>query len=356
MRILIDIGHPAHIHYFRNLIKIMKSKGHDFVLVARNRKYVPELLEHYSLDYKLRNSGYSSLAGKLFGIVKTDYEIYKVAKLFKPDLFLGSKSIYLAHASKVMRKPCIVITDTEVSNLEDKLASPFIDSIITPSCFKKDFGDKHIRLDTYFEMNYLHPNYYSPNKKVFEYLNLKEGEKFAIIRFVKWSASHDVGQKGISYQLKKNIIELLSRNMRVYISSEIELLDELKRYQIQVPYHLMHDALYFASLFVGEGATMASECAILGTPAIYINSQELSTTTEQEEKYDLVFNFRDSVGVINKIKELINEINNGVYESKNKQLIADKINMTPFMVWFVENYPNSAKIMKENPDYQHKFK
>ena len=34
----------------------------------------------------------------------------------------------------------------------------------------------------------------------------------------------------------------------------------------------MHNALKYASLFVGEGATMASECAILGTPAIYVNS------------------------------------------------------------------------------------
>ena len=30
--------------------------------------------------------------------------------------------------------------------------------------------------------------------------------------------------------------------------------------------------LYYAELFIGEGATMASECAVLGTPSIYVNS------------------------------------------------------------------------------------
>ncbi len=33
--------------------------------------------------------------------------------------------------------------------------------------------------------------------------------------------------------------------------------------------------LAYATLFIGEGATMASECAVLGTPAIYVNSLQL---------------------------------------------------------------------------------
>jgi len=37
-------------------------------------------------------------------------------------------------------------------------------------------------------------------------------------------------------------------------------------------------------------------------------------------------------------------------------VLADNIDVTSFMVWFIENYPNSLKIMKDNPDYQWKFK
>ena len=37
-------------------------------------------------------------------------------------------------------------------------------------------------------------------------------------------------------------------------------------------------------------------------------------------------------------------------------MLAYKIDITAFLVWFVENYPVSAKIMKENPDYQNRFK
>lgn len=33
-------------------------------------------------------------------------------------------------------------------------------------------------------------------------------------------------------------------------------------------------------------------------------------------------------------------------------MLADKIDVTAFLVWFIENWPESFKIMKENPDYQ----
>lgn len=32
------------------------------------------------------------------------------------------------------------------------------------------------------------------------------------------------------------------------------------------------------------------------------------------------------------------------------------IDYVAFLTWFIENYPESQKIMKENPDYQWRFK
>jgi len=44
MKILIDIGHPAHVHLFRNLIKNLEHKGH-FVLVTV--KDIPSAKDYY---------------------------------------------------------------------------------------------------------------------------------------------------------------------------------------------------------------------------------------------------------------------------------------------------------------------
>ena len=43
------------------------------------------------------------------------------------------------------------------------------------------------------------------------------------------------------------------------------------------------------TLYVGEGATTASECAVLGTHAIYVNTLNWGDTDEEEEKYQLDF-------------------------------------------------------------------
>jgi len=36
-------------------------------------------------------------------------------------------------------------------------------------------------------------------------------------------------------------------------------------------------------------------------------------------------------------------------------MLKETIDVTAFFVWFVENYPESAKIMKDNPGFQNSF-
>ena len=46
MNIFIDIGHPAHVHYFKNLIKIME-KEHEaiFTVTSRDKEMAHYLLK-----------------------------------------------------------------------------------------------------------------------------------------------------------------------------------------------------------------------------------------------------------------------------------------------------------------------
>jgi predicted glycosyltransferase len=112
-----------------------------------------------------------------------------------------------------------------------------------------------------------------------------------------------------------------------------------------------------ADLLVTEGATMASECAMLGTPAIYVNSLDAGTLREQEDKYQLIHGFRSSTGVLDKVLEIITSHGiKEVYQLRRGKMLSEKIDITAFMVWFVENYPASVRIMKENPEYQERFK
>ena len=45
MKILIDIGHPAHVHYFKNLIKIMSNSSKaEFLVTSRDKEMAHYLL------------------------------------------------------------------------------------------------------------------------------------------------------------------------------------------------------------------------------------------------------------------------------------------------------------------------
>ena len=122
----------------------------------------------------------------------------------------------------------------------------------------------------------------------------------------------------------------------------------------------MHDALAFASLIFSESATMVSEAAILGVPGIYIDSTGRYYTKDQE-KFGLVFNFSESLvdqeSAIKKGVEILN-----IQDAKKRfsdcrdRMLADKIDVTAFLVWFVENFPQSKMIMKSNPGYSRQFK
>jgi|AntAceMinimDraft_17_1070374.scaffolds.fasta_scaffold12250_2 predicted glycosyltransferase len=368
MKILIDIGHPAHVHYFKNFIKIMSSKGHKFLISSRNKEMEHYLLNAYDIPFVNRGKGKKSIFGKIAYLFKADYLLIKQAKIFKPNLLLSFDSVYLSHVSKLLNIPHIAFDDTEHAKLEHLMSLPFTKTILTPSCYNKDLGKNQIRFNGYMELCYLHHNYFKPDPLVLELLGVKKDEKYIIIRFVSWNASHDVGQTGLSLEMKHEIVKELSKYAKVFISSEGELPDDLKKYQIKIPPEKMHDALAFATLFLGEGATMASECAMLGTPAIYINSLTAGTLEEQE-KSKLLFGFRNPKGVLEKAIELLSTSNlQQEFQKRRQKMLADKIDVTAFMVWFIEKYPESVNIMKENPseiekrfhrvnlDYQNKFR
>ncbi len=356
MRIIIDIGHPAHVHYTRNLIDILSSRGHVFLVVARDKECTHALLKHYNIDFVSRKKGSNSFVGKFFYLLKADMFLWRKAIAFKPDMFLSFSSPYAAHAAALCGKPHIVHDDTEQNRLTHIIYRPFTNAIITPECYEKAFGEKQIRIPAYLELFHLHPNYFDPDPGIYNDLNISHGEPYVIFRFVSRGASHDYGTKGMDLELKKQAVEKVSRLCKVFISSEYELPPELQQYKLELHPWRVHHALSYAQLLFGESATMASEAAVLGTPAIYINKHGRGYTREEEKKYQLVYNYNETLDqqkkAIDKAIEIIkNKNNKSTLKDNHEKLLEETVDPTKFAVWFIENYPNSFRIMKENPRY-----
>jgi uncharacterized protein len=357
MRILIDIGHPGHVHYFRNFIKRMKEYEHEFLVIARDKEVTFKLLEYYKIPFKSRGKGGKGFFWKLIYILVADFRIFYFARKFKPDLFLSFSSTYAGHAAFLINKPHILFDDTEHAKFEHIMYKPFAKAIINPSCFYKKMGRKQFFFNGFMELCYLHPNLFFANPDVLELLNISKNEKYIIIRFVSWQAGHDFGYHGLNYNSKLKIVSELSRYSKVFISSESQLPKDLEKFRMIIPSNKLHDAIYYSSLYLGEGGTTASEAAIMGIPAIYVNSLPLMGYLKEEQDRGLLFHMDDTAEIILRAKEIIlNPDSKAHFIEKRKELLKDKINVTDFMIWFCENYPASAKIMKDNPDYQDNFK
>ena len=56
MKVLIDIGHPGHVHFFKNLIWILEKKGHEVLVTARGKEVTVDLLRAYGIKHTVLTS------------------------------------------------------------------------------------------------------------------------------------------------------------------------------------------------------------------------------------------------------------------------------------------------------------
>ncbi len=355
MKILIDIGHPAHVHLFKNFAKLMIQSGNDVLFTCREKEFEIDLLEAEGFNYKSFGAKFHSVAGKIFGLFVFNLKLLYYSIGFKPDIFVSAGSIYASHIAFLMKRPHISFEDT--GNMEQiRLYLPFTQIVFCPRQLPEHLGKKEFRYDGYHELAYLAPKYFKPSDEIYKFLGVESQEKFAILRFVSWNATHDVGQAGFSAEEKDRIVEYLSKKYTLFISSESEVPEKFEKYKISIPPDKIHDALYFAELVVSEGATMASESGVLGTPSFYVNSLR-RCYNEDQENFGLVFNFQTADGLFEKIIEIEN-LKNRTEEFKERRtrMLKTKIDVTAFLVWFVKEFPDSEEVIRNNEDYLLKFR
>lgn len=342
MRIMIDIGHPGHVHFFKNFIWEMKKKGHDVLVTASDKDVTLNLLNKYEIEHTVTCKRYS---GVMLGyeLLRRDVQLFNIARKFKPDFLMGINNTICAHVSKISKGTSLIFTDTEHAKLANAITFPFSDVILTPKCYLGEIGKKHVRYNGYHQLAYLHPHRFSPNPAVLQELGIKEGEPLIVVRLVSWKASHDVGQHGISDKLA--LVRSLEQYGRVLITSEASLPPELQPYQVRISPERLHDLLYYATLYVGDGGTTGSEGAMLGTHGIIISTTaKYCGIFHDLNRYGLMWIYESDTEGLEKAKELLSDSNlkqEGL--RKSQQLISDRSDVTEFMMWFVEEYPQSVE-------------
>lgn len=335
----------------------MKNRGHNIRLTATDKDVTLQLLDNLGFDHVTIRPYGKSLLKMILTLPFVEIDVWKKIHGFKPDLFLSHGSIRASHVAFFQRKPSIVIDDDEYSF---PYYFPFVSHVIGLSGFKK-FGRKINNINSFKELAYLHPKYFKPDFSILKKYGIKEDERFVLLRFVSLNAFHDIGIKGFSDEQKIKLVTLLEKHIKVYIISEKVISDKIKKNELNIPPELLHHFLYYSQLLICDSQTMTTEGAILGTPVVRCNSfvgkNDMGNFIELEQKYGLIFNYSDPDKAIDKAIELIH-VNNlkEQWHVKRDKMLIDKIDLTAFMIWFVENYPSNIDEMKEHPEIQYKFR
>lgn len=363
MIILIDICHPGHVHLFRNFIFEMKKKGHVIFVTVKDIPAAKELLNIYKIPFTEIGSKSDSIMGKMLNQFKYNKLLLNIVRKNNIEIGIGT-SISIAHISRFCKMKSIVLDDDDlaVEPLFAKFGHPFAHAVLSPDALKHDRTKKnHLVYPSFHELAYLHPNHFTPDDSVFSEIGIAKAEVYFVLRFNAFKAHHDIGVKGLSKKNKKLLVETLEKYGRVFITAEREIDPEFKQYQRVIAPEKIHSLIYYSTLFLGDSQTMTTEAAILGTPALKCNTfaGKLSVPNEMENKWKLCFSYHpeDFNKMLIKIEELL-EIKDlkSEWSRRLQQFIQHKIDLTPFLVWFVENYPESKNSIVDLPEFWSQFR
>ncbi|MGH9231670.1 MAG: DUF354 domain-containing protein [Acidimicrobiales bacterium] len=339
MRILIDILHPAHVHFFRNFHDEMADRGHELCVTARAKDRSLDLLDRFGLPYHRLSDQRSGGVGMTVEMVHRTGRLVGLMRRFRPDVMTGIMGPSIALAGALRRVPAVVFYDTEFATQTNRIVYPLAHSVCTPDCYQGKVPGSHHRYAGYHELAYLHPNRFRPDPTKLAAFGVSPDEPYSIVRFVSWQAVHDRRERGLTAAQKRDLVEHLQGHGRVLVSSEAPLPPDLAPLETTGPVHDIHHLTAHAQVVVGESATMSSEAAVLGVPAVFIATSGRGYTDDQEKRYGLVRHFTedDYDRALATIEELFANSPREFGRAARQQLLDENIDVTQWMIDYFES-------------------
>ncbi len=379
MNILIVSAHPAQVHGFKYVREELLKAGHTVYWGTTPKDIAVDLLNTYGIKHFVLEKAPKTFFGRVHAMLRNLWSLIPFLHRHKIDLIVDRYEPFTTVAAWLTRTPHICLADTEHAARICKPLMQMCDSVLVPDCFYEPVVKKQMYFPGNIEMFYCRLGRFVLNEP-WSLLGFEPGTRYAIVRFVKWDAYHDtklIG--GYTPEDKIHLVHsLIEAGLRVLITSEAELPAELEQYRTRVPIERMHDVMACAELFIGESSSMASECVVLGTPAIYVDEVGRGYTDE-EAREGLLYMYRpyadkttwqeakpdDKDFILGGRKESIEKaieiaspsFNREEWRKRHQAWMATKFDCTAWLAWFIENYPESEKMWRENrQEMEERFK
>lgn len=293
-RIAVDVCHPAHVHFFRAPIAKWVRDGHDVLVTSRTKDVAINLLDTLGIPHVTLGTAATSPLTLGLELLHRNARLTRQLLRFRADIAVALGGTFAAQSAFFARIPGVVFYDTEIATLQNRITYPLATRIVVPNCYSGwTPTNRTIRYAGYHELSYLHPRQFTPDRTIALRAGLDSDRPTYLVRLVSWTANHDIGDQGLDHRVVRKLVERLESRGKVIVSSETELPQWLARLQYKGAASDIHHLMAHCTGFLGESATMASECAVLGVPAVYAARSFRGYTDEQETRYGLVHNVRN---------------------------------------------------------------
>jgi uncharacterized protein len=350
MKIAVFVNTPAEVHFYKNIVASLERDDNQVFVLARDNRGTVALLNELNIPFFQFSRPPDPESESITSIPGDVVNAFRYLKERDIDLTTGFGT-YNTFTARLLKVLDVSFNDCEGTvNAERyallKLTYQFTDVFVTPSSFKSELGSKHLKLESYKELAYLHPNCYTPDPSVFDLLDIPMSQDYSVLRFNALNCSNDLGGIGLRGTDKIALVKKLSNYGAVFVSSERKVPAPLQEYVLDVPKSRIHDVLSYASLFITETQTMATEAALLGTPTIRIDplmGDCDSISNELERKFQLLFNVKTASEVVAKAVQLIEDPHTAEDWQRNRYRLLDrKLEMASLMVSLIEDYSESV--------------
>lgn len=338
MRVLIDMGHPGHVHFFRHAMSELARRGHETLVAVQPKEVTLDLLRAFDMRYELVESPRLPPLLRPLKVAARDARLLRLCLRFKPDVITAIGGSWAAQTAFVLRKPAVLWDDTEHHKWGHRAAWPFATAIYSPDCYTLPKRGKQTLYRGTHDLAYLSPKYFTPDAEVVRQLGIDPAQPYCIVRLVSWQAVHDIGEHGFNEQKMVDFMRQLEPHARPYITSEKPLPAELSKYQLRIPPHQIHHVMAFARLCVGEGGTMMTESAVLGTPAVLVNTLQAGVFAEFA-RHGLLRQTSDTGEALSLCLQSLRDPNAKVdCQERRDRYLEDRVDVTELIVSALETH------------------
>lgn len=308
LRVWIDLTNSPHVLVMRPVIDVLRARGDEVLITARDFAQTLGLLERFQLDHTaIGHHRGGKLAAKGLGLVSRSGALTRWASGRRIDLALGHGSNDISVAAKLLRIPSVTAFDYEWAKQQHAINCRLASGIVVPDVIPfdrlKPYGATPEKIRAY---EGLKEEYYladfEPDPAVLAELGLDRTKPLAVVRTPPAvSLYHRFDAPvftQVLHKLKGGQVVVLPRTQeqRDQLASEGGFIVPERAIDAQ-------SLIAFADLVISGGGTMNREAVALGTPVWTTFEGTLGAVDEAliasgrmhrlERAEDIVFERRD---------------------------------------------------------------